>query len=239
MNLGPHVRRRCLETAVGPPKSAVRFVRAVGPTFRLARLMAIATTVAACVPAFAQESPAWPDTYVARLQVLALIQTLNAEALASRSSTLLLEKWCRDHQLADEPKIVADVARGVGKIPTAEQRQRLQVTPQDEVKYRRVQLRCGNRILSEAENWYVPDRLTADMNRLLATTGTPFGKLCSLWSRIDRHSLSNSCGRRSRMAGSAVQSSRPLAPLGFFQFPMRCSSTGQFCTLGSTSRSRR
>jgi hypothetical protein len=139
--------------------------------------MAIATTVAACVPAFAQESPAWPDTYVARLQVLALIQTLNAEALASRSSTLLLEKWCRDHQLADEPKIVADVARGVGKIPTAEQRQRLQVTPQDEVKYRRVQLRCGNRILSEAENWYVPDRLTADMNRLLATTGTPFGKV--------------------------------------------------------------
>ena len=31
-------------------------------------------------------------------------------------------------------------------------------------------------MLSEAENWYVPSRLTAQMNRLLVTTDTPFGK---------------------------------------------------------------
>jgi len=127
------------------------------------------------VASFAQESPAWPDTYVARLQALALVETLNAEVLASRSATLTLEGWCRDHQLAKEPTIVVELVRGVAKVPTAEQRQRLQVTSQAEVKYRRVQLRCGNRVLSEADNWYVPDRLTADMNRLLDTTGTPFG----------------------------------------------------------------
>jgi hypothetical protein len=144
---------------------------------RLARLIAVAATIAACVPAYAQESPAWPDTYVARLQALALIETLNAEVLASRSATLTLEGWCRDHQLAKEPAIVAELVRGVAKSPTAEQRQRLQVTPQAEVRYRRVLLRCGNRVLSEADNWYVPDRLTADMNRLLDTTGTPFGKV--------------------------------------------------------------
>src|SRR5580658_5641453 len=144
---------------------------------RLARLIAVAATIAACVPAYAQESPAWPDTYVARLQALALIETLNAEVLASRSATLTLEDWCRDHQLAKEPAIVAELVRGVAKSPTAEQRQRLQVTPQAEVRYRRVLLRCGNRVLSEADNWYVPDRLTADMNRLLDTTGTPFGKV--------------------------------------------------------------
>jgi hypothetical protein len=144
---------------------------------RLARLIAVAAAIAACAPAYAQESPAWPDTYVARLQALALIETLNAEVLASRSATLALEGWCRDHQLAKEPAIVAELVRGVAKSPTAEQRQRLQVTPQAEVRYRRVLLRCGNRVLSEADNWYVPDRLTAGMNRRLDTTDTPFGKV--------------------------------------------------------------
>jgi hypothetical protein len=112
-----------------------------------------------------------------RLQALALVETLNAQVLASRSATLTLQSWCRDHQLAKDPTIVAELVKGVAKAPTAEQRQRLQVTSQATVRYRRVQLRCGDRVLSEAENWYVPDRLTADMNRLLDTAGTPFGKV--------------------------------------------------------------
>jgi hypothetical protein len=130
----------------------------------------------ALVPVHAQEAPLWPDTFVARLEALALIQTLNAEILGSRSATLILEKWCRDHRLAEEPKILARVVTAINKAPTAEQRQRLEITGQDEVKYRRVQLRCGTRVLSEAENWYVSGRLTPDMNRLLETTDTPFGK---------------------------------------------------------------
>jgi hypothetical protein len=48
---------------------------------------------------FAQAGP-WPDTLVSRLEALALIETLNAEILASRSATLTLEKWCADHGLA-------------------------------------------------------------------------------------------------------------------------------------------
>src|SRR5439155_5013821 len=130
--------------------------------------------MAACT--YSQQTPAWPDTYVARLQTLALLQTFNAELLASRSSTLTLEAWCRDHRLASEPRIVAEVVKDVAKAPSAEQRQRLQVRPQDEVKYRRVRLRCGSRVLLEADNWYVPSRLTAEMNRLLETTDTPFGR---------------------------------------------------------------
>jgi hypothetical protein len=144
---------------------------------RLGCLIVVATSIGSFVPTYAQESPTWPDTYVARLQVLALIQTLNAQVLSSSSATLTLEAWCRDHQLAKEPTIIAELVRGATKSPAAEQRQRLQVTPEVEVKYRRVQLRCGNRVLADADNWYVPDRLTADMNRLLDTTGTPFGKV--------------------------------------------------------------
>jgi chorismate-pyruvate lyase len=157
------------------PKRAGIRPRSFRPAVGLASVLAVATTMA--VASYAQELPAWPDTYVARLQALALVETLNAEVLASRSATLTLESWCRDHQLAKDPAVVAELSRGVTKAPTAEQRQRLQVTSPAEVKYRRVQLRCGNRILSEADNWYVPDRLTAAMNRLLDTTGTPFGKV--------------------------------------------------------------
>jgi hypothetical protein len=40
-----------------------------------------------------------------------------------------------------------------------------------------VRLRCGAAVLSEADNWYVPGRLTPEMNRLLETTGTPFGRV--------------------------------------------------------------
>ena len=66
--------------------------------------------------------------------------------------------------------------RNVSRPAATEQRQHLQVTERDPVTYRHVQLRCGDRVLSEADNWYVPGRLTAEMNRLLETTDTPFGR---------------------------------------------------------------
>lgn len=144
---------------------------------KLGRCLVFAIALFTQAPTYARESPSWPDTFVARLQALALIQTLNAEILSSRSATLTLENWCRDHRLAADPKILAHVVTGINKSPTAEQRQRLEVNAQDEVKYRRVQLRCGTRILSEADNRYVPSRLTPEMNRLLETTDTPFGKV--------------------------------------------------------------
>jgi chorismate-pyruvate lyase len=43
------------------------------------------------------------------------------------------------------------------------------------VRYRRVRLACGDQVLSDADNWYVPARLTAEMNRTLDQTDTPFG----------------------------------------------------------------
>jgi chorismate-pyruvate lyase len=111
-----------------------------------------------------------------RLEALALMQTLNARILGSRSATASLEAWCGARRLATEPKVTARLIPGAAKAPTAEQLQRLQVASADEVKYRRVQLVCGGHVLSEADNWYVPGRLTAEMNRLLETTDTPFGR---------------------------------------------------------------
>jgi hypothetical protein len=129
------------------------------------------------VSAMAQDSSFWPSTPEARQQAFALVEKLREDLLTTRSSTLTLEAWCRDHRLAKDPTIVADVVKSVAKKPSAAQRTRLQISPKDEVKYRRVRLRCGERVLAEADNWYLAGRLTPEMNRLLETTDTPFGKV--------------------------------------------------------------
>lgn len=109
------------------------------------------------------------NIYVTSLEAFALMQTLNAEILASRSATLVLEKWCRG-------PVVAERIENAAKALSPELKRHLHLEAGEEMKYRRVRLRCGSRVLSEADNWYVPGRLTAEMNRLLETTGTPFGK---------------------------------------------------------------
>lgn len=40
-----------------------------------------------------------------------------------------------------------------------------------------MQLVCGNLVLSEADNWYVPSRLSVEMNHELDSTDVPFGKV--------------------------------------------------------------
>ena len=144
---------------------------------RLAVLACAAGVLLARPVARAQDAAVWPDTFLARVQALALMQTLNAEILGSASATASLESWCRDHRLAIDPTIVARVVTSVTRLADTITRQRLEVGPADEVKYRRVQLRCGSRLLSEADNWYVPARLTREMNHVLETTETPFGKV--------------------------------------------------------------
>ena len=124
----------------------------------------------------AESSPAWPDTFLARVEALALLQTLTADLLSHPSATLTLERWCASHRLAPEAKIVARLMRDVDKPLPEQDRKRLGLAAEEPVRYRRVQLSCGDRVLSEADNWYVPSRLTPEMNRLLDETNTPFGK---------------------------------------------------------------
>jgi chorismate-pyruvate lyase len=131
--------------------------------------------VFAADPTLARPSQ-WPDSFVARVEALALLQTLNADLLSHDSATFTLEHWCDVHRLASAPRIVADRVLGVDKLPTFEQRRELGVTLTEPLRYRRVRLRCGTVVLSEADNWYVPRRLTPEMNRLLETTDTPFGR---------------------------------------------------------------
>ena len=137
--------------------------------------------VALCFPiafhALERQRLQWRDTFESRLEILALLQSLNGEILASSSATRTLEAWCGEHRMADDPKIVAMKVAGIRKEPSAEQLQRLVVRDASDVQYRRVELRCGAHVFSEADNWYVPGRLTPEMNALLTTSDTPFGKV--------------------------------------------------------------
>jgi hypothetical protein len=58
-------------------------------------------------------------------------------------------------------------------------RRRRGVSAARELGYRHVRLACGASVLSEADNWFVPARLTPEMNRTLAGTDTPFGKVAA------------------------------------------------------------
>lgn len=122
-------------------------------------------------------APAWPDTALARTEALALLQTLNADLLSHDSATLTLERWCAAHGMASPAKVTAEPMQGASRDLPADLRAALGIGADEPVAYRRVALRCGGRTLSEAENWYVPARLTAAMNRTLETTDTPFGKV--------------------------------------------------------------
>ena len=128
--------------------------------------------------AVAGEQPfAWRDTPIVRLEALALIQSLEVELLSHDSATLTLDHWCRDHHLAEAAQITAVPVPEGQKPPSTEQRARLGVSATETVRYRHVRLRCGEHVLSEAENWYVPSRLTPEMNRQLESTDLPFGRI--------------------------------------------------------------
>ncbi len=69
-----------------------------------------------------------------------------------------------------------DCAATSQKPITAEQRKRLNIGANEPVVYRRVDLVCGDHVLSQADNWYVPSRLQPAMEKALETSDIPFGR---------------------------------------------------------------
>ena len=97
---------------------------------------------------------------------------------AQDSATAALGEWCRSRSLAEPPLIRAE-RLPADPQPTPEIRRLLGVSDNEQLAYRHVRLACGETVLSEADNWYVPARLTAEMNRTLAMTQIPFGRVAA------------------------------------------------------------
>ena len=131
-----------------------------------------ALVLAALIAGQARAVPvAWPQAS----QASDWLQKFEGELQAHDSATAVLQAWCDAHGLASGARITARQVKTVFKPPGPLARQALNYGPKDKVRYRRVDLLCGDRVLSQADNWYLPARLTPEMNRQLDTTQTPFG----------------------------------------------------------------
>lgn len=106
------------------------------------------------------------------------VAALDAELLAARSATAVLQKRCPE-------RIRAEVDRGAASPASAETRVRLGAGAKERIAYRSVRLMCGTRVYSRAENWYLPDRLKPAMNAALAGD-TPFGVAIAEYAPIRR-----------------------------------------------------
>ena len=92
------------------------------------------------------------------------------------SATEALTQWCLTHNMGNPPVIRAVRMEGdTGELPS-DIYALLGLAEGSTISYRHVRLVCGDVVLSEAHNWYVPSRLSPDMNAALEKTDTPFGK---------------------------------------------------------------
>lgn len=146
----------------------------------------MAALVAASSPVAAEVSQ---SPYVQRLRMLAQLQTLNSDLLSRDSATAVLQALCRREPGA--PRIRArriETPDNPQAASTA--RRQLGAAANEPIRLRRVELMCGETVLSRADNWYLPDRLTPEMNSTLNTTETPFGVVVAPL-RFQRRTLSS------------------------------------------------
>lgn len=102
------------------------------------------------------------------------IADLNARLMASDSATAVLQQVCDARAPGARIEARPLVNRPKGSAPS-DVRRDLGARRGEPVAYRRVELSCAGEVLSRADNWYLPDRLTPVMRQALATTRTPFG----------------------------------------------------------------
>jgi chorismate-pyruvate lyase len=137
----------------------------------------IFATVSLATPAAsADRVTPWPNSPAARAEAGHRLQRLELLLITEPSATAVLQSWCETYRIAPGARIVAERPPMADKPPPDQVRQTLAVSASDIIRYRHVRLLCGGHLLSEADNWYVADRLTGAMNAQLDHTDTPFGR---------------------------------------------------------------
>lgn len=105
------------------------------------------------------------------------------------SMTECLRDWCDAFAIGSGTLRVVH-ATASGTIPAnLHTRAALNLQPGETIRHRRIKLVYGDTELLEADNWYVPERLTEMANTLLEDTDTPFGIAISQHSQT-RQTLS-------------------------------------------------
>ena len=107
---------------------------------------------------------------------------------------------------------MAESDRSEREPPSPTIRATLGVSANEPLAFRHVRLRCGDRVLSDAKNWYVPARLTPAMNTTLATTRTPFGTVVRPLG-FKRERLESQRGRAAECPAGTVLSHKAVLRL--------------------------
>ena len=107
------------------------------------------------------------------------LAAFEATLAAHDSATEALTQWCEARGIATPAQIVARPVVGTSAKPPQGLRRLLGIGPHEAIGYRHVELTCGNHVLSSAHNWFVPARLTPEMNSALASSHIPFGKIAA------------------------------------------------------------
>ncbi|MBM3928237.1 MAG: hypothetical protein FJ335_07250 [Sphingomonadales bacterium] len=97
------------------------------------------------------------------------LDAFEADLTAGGVVTRVLEAWAGGPVRAERIAATAQAS--------AETRARLRVGADTVLGFRRVRLLSEDVLLSEADNWFVPERLTAEMLATLEATDTPFGRV--------------------------------------------------------------
>lgn len=139
-----------------------------------------------------------------------LLDQFEATLAAQDSATAALGTWCAARGIAAPPRISAEVLPGGMRSDPHDLPALLQLTAPP--GYRHVRLTCGGRVLSEAHNWYVPQRLTPAMNAALATSDVPFGKVAAPL-RYSRQRLSSQRGAGPGCPADTILTHRALLRL--------------------------
>ncbi len=115
-----------------------------------------------------------PSQLDERLRIRRKIEALNAQFLQNDSATAVLQALC-DRRAPGQKIVARKTERPTDASTLDAARAALGAAPEEPVRHRQVELMCAGEVLSQAENWYLPGRLTPEMNRALDETRTPFG----------------------------------------------------------------
>jgi len=130
--------------------------------------------------------------------------------LAARdSATLALKDWCTAKGIGDPAHISANPVRNDDAPLPSDALDLLRVDDAASLNYRHVRLDCGGVTLSQAHNWFVPARLTPQMNTALHQTDTPFGKVVAPL-RFTRERLAALRGRAEGCPQGTILSHRAI-----------------------------
>jgi hypothetical protein len=113
----------------------------------------------------------------AQSPIPAVIQDLSARLIAGATATQTLLAWCDEHSLSEGPITVAIRQCFSPAVVPGDVLPALRLDPGEGISCRHVRLMRGSLPLAAAENWFVPQRLTADMNEALIRTDVPFGRV--------------------------------------------------------------